>query len=107
MAMNHNKYTFLRNKTNKTIGLFYGSIDDFTTEELEGYDLNPIPFEELDTNALKELLSNLLEDYNMHFRCQYEPNLITDCARRAGCNEKMTADFLRYYIVKLEKIYNR
>ena len=102
-----NKYNFLQHKKNRTIGIFYGPLKEFSKEELEDYNLTPIPFEELDTNTLEELLSNILEDYNMHFRCQYEPKLLTDCARKAGCNEKMCADFLRHYIIKLEEIYNK
>lgn len=101
----HDKCIFLRHKKNKAIGIFYGSFEDFTDNDFAEYDLTPIPFEKLDVPTLQELLGMILEDHNFHARCQYEPKILVDCAKHAGCTETMCADFLQQYIISLEKQY--
>lgn len=103
-------YTFLRHKKYHTIAIFYGNMDDvqdnFSPEVLEAYDTTtPVPYESLDVDTLKRLLGNILENHNFHSRCQYEPDLLVKCAKSAGCTDSMCADFLRHYIVELEKRY--
>ena len=107
--MNFPNYTFLRHKKNHTIAIFYSNIDDlqdnFSPEELEEYDNTPVSYESLDIDTLKELLSNILENYNFHSRCQYEPDLLVECTKYAGCTDAMCAAFLRHYIIEIDKRY--
>lgn len=101
----YDKYTYFRHKKSGNIHLFYGCYHDvmreYSFDDLKEYDPNPLSFEDLDANALSELLSNIYENRNWH-KSLYRVSILVSSIQN-NADEKTATNILRQYILKLEE----
>ena len=102
--MKHTNFTFMRSKSGRNVFMFYGSYEDYlkeySEEDRKDYEDKPVPFEELDTDALSELLCDLLEDRNSHSSI-YRIDILT-AVLKEDVDKKTAAKILRHFILCLE-----
>lgn len=110
--MTHDEFLYFRDIKNNSIFLYGGTIEEFendleTDPDFYGrFDKTPIPFEEIDVAALRELLGAIMEDANWHTRASYEPWLIHDSLKNAGVDDTTAANVFRNFILGVEEQIN-
>jgi len=62
-----------------------------------GQDITELPYEEWDSDALCEILSNMLEDNNRH-NMTGTPNLFWHCMEQAGISDDRIQETLRHLL---------
>lgn len=84
-------------KENGERGYFYGGLDDFEPEDLEGY-VKAVSEEELNGKDLAELFGNELEDKNYHSITNLGWQVLEALNTNKNLSEKEKADVLRGFI---------
>ena len=84
-------------KENGERGYFYGGLDDFEPEDLEGY-IKEVSEDELNCQDLAELFGNELEDRNYHQITNLGWKVLNALNTNQSLSEKEKADILRSFI---------
>ena len=84
-------------KENGERGYFYGGLDDFEEEDLEGY-IKQVAEEDLNCEDLAELFGNELEDKNYHKITNLGWQILSSLNTNTNLSEKEKADILRSFI---------
>lgn len=116
--MRHTEYIPLPHKVTHGITLFYlpgwqdtkvpleDQLRKEVGDEIDDYDIMPVPYNELPIEIMKELMGNIMEDANWHNRAGYEPDLLMDSMIKAGIQDDLIKDAFMNMMRGFEEIIN-